>query len=261
MASHLLETCSKFNLWWDNTALTLTSAQRSAVQVGYIRHFYFRLFATCGAENVGRPTTPVTLTQHHPPSLRALAMPSTATSSNFQAIFDAALSDYAKQTGIDLATHPFAQTLQSCYSADEIFNLFRDKANQFRAYRDGNRKLINCLKPVVQVLHTVTGILGEAASLVRPMNRLALYDCILTALFPGTISTYKSNSRWRRCPPHRVYDLNPLGHNLIISGYSRRRSESVQVTTLWSIYLNASPISSIVYEYIPRSLSPLQCLV
>jgi hypothetical protein len=136
-------------------------------------------------------------------------MSSTATtSSNFQAIFDAALSDYAKQTGIDLATHPFAQTLQSCDSADAIFNFLRDKANQFQAYRDGNRKLINCLKPVVQVLHTVTGILGEAASLVSPMNRLVLYDRILTALFLGIIPTYKSNPRWRRCSPHCAYNLN-----------------------------------------------------
>jgi fungal STAND N-terminal Goodbye domain len=134
--------------------------------------------------------------------------PTATTAANFQAIFDAALSDYAKQTGIDLPTHPFAQTLQSCDSADAIFNLLQDKANQFQAYRDGNRKLINCLKPVVQVLHTVTGILGEAASLVSPMNQLALYDCILTALFPGTISTYKSNPRWRRCPPHCAYNLN-----------------------------------------------------
>jgi fungal STAND N-terminal Goodbye domain len=110
-------------------------------------------------------------------------MSSTATtSSNFQAIFDAALSDYAKQTGIDLATHPFAQTLQNCDSADEIFDLLRDKANQFQAYREGNRKLISCLKPVVQILHTVAGILGEAATLVSPA-RFVFSECILLLYF------------------------------------------------------------------------------
>jgi len=98
-------------------------------------------------------------------------MSSTATSSsNFQSIFDAALSDYAKQTGIDLATHPSAQTLQNCNSADATLDILQGKANQFQAYRDGNRKLINCLKPVVQVLHAVSGILGEAATLVSPAN-------------------------------------------------------------------------------------------
>jgi len=98
-------------------------------------------------------------------------MSSTVTSSSkFQSIFDAALSDYAKQTGIDLATHPSAQTLQNCDSAEAILDVLQDKANQFQAYRDGNRKLMNCLKPVVQVLHAVSGILGEAATLVSPAN-------------------------------------------------------------------------------------------
>jgi len=88
-------------------------------------------------------------------------------SSTFGSILDTALSEYAKQTGIDLATHPSAQILQNCNSADAILDLLGDKAKQFQAYRDGNRNLINCLKPVVQVLHAVSGILGEAAAMVR----------------------------------------------------------------------------------------------
>jgi hypothetical protein len=97
-------------------------------------------------------------------------MSSTASSSssNFQSIFDTALSEYAKQTSIDLPTHPFAQSLQSCDSPERILDLLADKANNFQAYRDGNRKLINCLKPVVQVLHTVSAILGEASTMVSP---------------------------------------------------------------------------------------------
>jgi len=110
-------------------------------------------------------------------------MSSTANSpSTFESILDAALSDYAKQTGIDLATHPSAQILQNCNSADAILDLLGDKAKQFQAYRDGNRKLINCLKPAVQVLHAVSGILGEAAAMVSPANQLILSDRILTVL-------------------------------------------------------------------------------
>ena len=104
----------------------------------------------------------------------------TNSSSNFQSILDAALSDYAKQTGIDLATHPSAQILQNCNTAHAILDLLVEKAKQFQAYRDGNRKLINCLKPVVQVLHAVCGILGEAAATVSLPNRLILYDHALT---------------------------------------------------------------------------------
>ncbi len=104
-------------------------------------------------------------------------MSSTASSSssNFQSIFDVALSDYAKQTSIDLSTHPFAQSLQNCDSPERILDLLGDKAKQFQAYRDGNRNLINCLKPVVQVLHTVSGILGEASSMVRPTETVSSY--------------------------------------------------------------------------------------
>ena len=85
-------------------------------------------------------------------------------SPSFQPIFDAALSDYAKKTGIDLATYPFAQTLQTCQTADAILDLLQNKAKQFSTYRDGNRKLINCLKPIVQILHTVSAVLAEATA-------------------------------------------------------------------------------------------------
>jgi hypothetical protein len=127
---------------------------------------------------------PATLssTHHHRPSLLPMSS-TTNSSSNFQSILDAALSDYAEQTGIDLATHPSAQTLQNCNSADAILDLLGDKANRFREYRDGNRKLINCLKPVVQVLHAVSAILGEAAAMVSLRNSTPPY-LILSILSP-----------------------------------------------------------------------------
>jgi hypothetical protein len=106
-------------------------------------------------------------------------MSSADSSSNFQSILDAALSEYFKQTGIDLATNPSARILQNCNSAGAILDLLGDKAKQFQAYRDGNRKLINCLKPVVQVLLAVSGVLGEAATMVSPQNQLILSDHVV----------------------------------------------------------------------------------
>jgi len=141
-------------------------------------------------------------------------------SSNLQSILDAALSEYAKQTGIDLATHPSAQTLQNCNSADAILDLLGDKTKQFRAYRDGNRKLINCLKPVVQVLHAVSGILGEAAAMVSLANQLIFSDRILTIPYPGAFwpfPTDESDPCWCRCAPHRVYTLTLSGYILVTS--------------------------------------------
>jgi fungal STAND N-terminal Goodbye domain len=134
-------------------------------------------------EGVVRPTIPLPVLPLRPSSL--LPMSSTPNSpSNFQSILDAALSDYAKQTGIDLVTHPSAQTLQHCNSADAILDLLGEKANQFQAYRDGNRKLINCLKPVVQVLHAVSAILGEAAAMVSLRNQLNSPYLFLSLWFP-----------------------------------------------------------------------------
>jgi hypothetical protein len=87
-------------------------------------------------------------------------------SSNFQFIFDAALADYLDQTGVDLTKDSFTEKLRKCRTADDVLELLQDKVNQFREYRNGNRKLINCLKPVVQVLHAFSGVLGGVARLV-----------------------------------------------------------------------------------------------
>jgi hypothetical protein len=99
--------------------------------------------------------------------------------SDFQSIFDAALRDYSKQTGINLATHPCAQDLQNCRSPDDLLNVLQDKANQFQEYRDGNRKLINFLKPIVQVLHTLSGVLAEATAPVSRSDQSILSDHLL----------------------------------------------------------------------------------
>ncbi|KAH9041962.1 hypothetical protein EDB84DRAFT_1674893 [Lactarius hengduanensis] len=87
-------------------------------------------------------------------------------STSFQLILDAAIADYAKQTGIDPIKHPFADRLQTSHSPDDILKLLGDKASEFENYREGNRELIGCLKPVVTVIHAFSGFLVGAVSLV-----------------------------------------------------------------------------------------------
>ncbi|KAH9972381.1 hypothetical protein BJV74DRAFT_865122 [Russula compacta] len=106
----------------------------------------------------------------------------TSSSSIFQSIFDAALSDYARQTGIDLATYPFVQSLQSCHDPGAILEHLQQRASQFRAYRDGDRKLINSVKPLVQILNTLSGVLGSAASLVSSASAISTTNAILGGL-------------------------------------------------------------------------------
>jgi hypothetical protein len=85
--------------------------------------------------------------------------------SNFRLIIDA-FDDYARQVGLDLAKNPLADALRSCDSPNAVLDLLQDKAHAFKDYRDGDRTLINWLKPVVQVVHGFSGVLGPAISLV-----------------------------------------------------------------------------------------------
>ena len=85
--------------------------------------------------------------------------------SNLELIIDA-LADYAAQTGTDLSQNPFAEKIQLLSSPDDILELLEEREKAFKEYRDGDRKLISCLSPAVRVLHALSGILGEAVTLV-----------------------------------------------------------------------------------------------
>jgi hypothetical protein len=90
---------------------------------------------------------------------------------SFEAILDKALAEYCEQIGVELDKHPFIDELRGSDSPDNILKLLEDKANAFKAYRDGNRKLIKWLNPVVQAVHTLSGVLGQAVS-VSLMSRM-----------------------------------------------------------------------------------------
>jgi len=86
--------------------------------------------------------------------------------SNYQSIIDA-LTNYADQTGIELSNNPFANKLLLSDSPEAILELFHDRERSFKGYLERNRKLINCLTPVVQILHIFCYILGESVSIMR----------------------------------------------------------------------------------------------
>ena len=100
-----------------------------------------------------------------------------STLSNIQLITNA-LADYAKVTGIDLSNNPFATALKQSNSPEAILQLIQEREKAFKEYRDGNRRLLRCLSPAVNVIQAFSGILGEAVSLVShkidfitPLNR------------------------------------------------------------------------------------------
>ncbi len=89
----------------------------------------------------------------------------TSSTDNVKLIIDA-LADYAKETGIDLSKNPFAAKFEQSRSPNAILQLLEEREKAFKEYRNGNRRLLNCLNPAVTVLHRFLGILSRAAGLV-----------------------------------------------------------------------------------------------
>ena len=95
---------------------------------------------------------------------------STSTASNFEAIFNAALTEYSKQTGKDLRDHLFASKIDSCDNPDSIIAVFQEQVRAFDEFRKGDIKLFKWVKPVVKVLHTISAseTVSNIASNVSP---------------------------------------------------------------------------------------------
>jgi hypothetical protein len=84
----------------------------------------------------------------------------------FSAIFEIALVEYKNRTGIDLRTHSFALSLQNKNSPDDILRIFRNQADDFDTFRESD-KLMAFLKPIVDVLFTLSETISEALDLVE----------------------------------------------------------------------------------------------
>ena len=89
-------------------------------------------------------------------------------SSHLQVLFDAALHDYEKQTGIALAKHPLAEQLQDCDSVDSYTTVLHEQTQTFKEFR-GNDNVLRSLKVAVSVLHKLSAAANFVSiGLVRP---------------------------------------------------------------------------------------------
>ena len=162
---------------------------------------------------------------------------------SFQLILDAALADYRNQVGTDLATHPLANNLRSCGNTDDVLKLIEDKANEFKEFRDGNRKLLNWLRPIVQVVHTLSAVLGASITLVS-QNILVrtIYLFFTNSVRSRSGQQRRSLLAWMFSSQYVSNHLLGLRH-LIISGYCRQPVASARATMHSSTCLNVSEIS------------------
>jgi len=89
--------------------------------------------------------------------------------SHFQVLFESALQDYERQTGITLAKHPLAEQLQTCESIESVTTLLQEQARAFIEFR-GCDKIIKSIERVASALSRVsaTSSLGHATGMVRP---------------------------------------------------------------------------------------------
>jgi hypothetical protein len=89
--------------------------------------------------------------------------------SRFQALFESALQDYEKQTGIPLAKHPFSERLQNSQSVESVTALLQEQARAFGEFR-GSRKMMKLLESAVSALSklSATVSLGQDFGMVCP---------------------------------------------------------------------------------------------
>jgi hypothetical protein len=82
---------------------------------------------------------------------------SQTSSNSFQELFNDALDDFEKQTGIRLVEHPFAKQLEACVSVDSITSTLQDQVQTFREFRDSDDgKIMKSMKFSVDVLYKLS---------------------------------------------------------------------------------------------------------
>jgi hypothetical protein len=118
-------------------------------------------------------------------------------------ILEVALTEYRRNTGNDLLSHPLSDELQRCDSLDDILVILQRQANTLEQLKDGNRRLMKWVSSSVNILYSISSALGDGARLVRLRLNLWLLTCILT-LFSG-VPTCETNFHWDWYSPCRLY--------------------------------------------------------
>ena len=95
------------------------------------------------------------------------ATTASSSSSRFEAIFQAALKSYQKQTKKDLLTHQLTPQLQDCDSTTAILAILQDQVREFDTSHSGDERLTKWLGPTVNVLSAFSATISGGVSLVR----------------------------------------------------------------------------------------------
>ena len=93
-------------------------------------------------------------------------------SSHLRLLFEAALQDYEKQTGIELVKHPLSDLLQNRDSVDSVISVTTVLWEQTQPFSEsqGHNKVKKLLQNIVSVLYKLSAAaeFGQGIGLVRP---------------------------------------------------------------------------------------------
>jgi hypothetical protein len=104
--------------------------------------------------------------------------------SSLSFLFDAALQDYEKKTGINLASHPFAAQLDSSHSVESITTVLLGQAQAFSEFQAVYSQIVKSVKNIVSIITSLsaTATLSYAVGFVRHKTfKLMAYSTALTA--------------------------------------------------------------------------------
>ena len=91
---------------------------------------------------------------------------SSSSSPNFRPIFNDALKAYKKRTKKDILIHPLASQLEACNSPADILAVLHQQVQGLDQSPNGDDRWTKWLGPTVNVLCTLSDILGEGVGLV-----------------------------------------------------------------------------------------------
>ncbi|KAH9177263.1 hypothetical protein EDB89DRAFT_1902502 [Lactarius sanguifluus] len=89
-------------------------------------------------------------------------------SSQFESIISAALSEFKKKTGKDLLNDLLADKLKTCDSVEAVMNIIQGQAEAFDKFQNSGSKLMKWVRSSVHVLYTIATALGDGVGVAVP---------------------------------------------------------------------------------------------
>jgi len=117
--------------------------------------------------------------------------------------FRDALDPFLKQMHINLDDNPFAEEVEDCASPGAVLRLLERNMNAFKVYRDGDRRLINRLRPIITIIYPFSAILGDTTILVNhKQSTFSLWNFFFDFFsLPDPVPTCDIGIPWHRFAP------------------------------------------------------------